>query len=138
MQCNPAPFVWTGPRAVIFPHPTNIIILKFVIGYYFSEGNGPQATEWILFLQGGGWCYSTPDCYARSKTTLGSSKSWPASGLDIANMNGISPLCSYKAVLNDVIGFMTDNCTINPTFCNFSKVFVNYCDGTSFTSMLAR
>ncbi len=30
---------------------------------------------------------------------------------------------------------MSDNCTINPTFCNFSKVIINYCDGTSFTSM---
>ncbi len=30
---------------------------------------------------------------------------------------------------------MTNNCTQNPTFCNFAKVGIKYCDGTSFTSI---
>ena len=40
----------------------------------------PTSTdEWWVHAQGGGWCYDEDDCWGRSKTGLGSNKSWPGS-----------------------------------------------------------
>jgi hypothetical protein len=30
-------------------------------------------------------------------------------------------------------GLLSDNCTKNPDFCNFNRVFMKYCDGNSFS-----
>ena len=52
------------------------------------------------------------DCYHRSMTWLGSSKSWPSS---VA-----------------IGGFLSDNSTVNPDFYNWNIVYLMYCDGASF------
>ena len=74
----------------------------------------------IIAQDGGGWCYNETDCYDRSLTALGSSKSWPTT--------------RYGTGLED------DNCTNNPTFCSFNVALLPYCDGnvrvaTSLTYM---
>ncbi len=46
-------------------------------GYYYKQASAANATKFLIELQGGGWCYGLADCYARSLTTLGSSKEWP-------------------------------------------------------------
>jgi len=46
-------------------------------GYYFRPS--PNAsTDWMVFLQGGGWVFDKPNSVARSRTNLGSSASWQA------------------------------------------------------------
>ncbi len=35
------------------------------------------ATNWILHMEGGGWCTSLETCFQRISTPLGSSKQWP-------------------------------------------------------------
>ncbi len=49
-------------------------------GYYYSPppAGHEDSDLWVLYLQGGGACYDQPSCAARAKTTLGSSKAWPA------------------------------------------------------------
>ena len=65
-----------------------------------------------MHLEGGGWCVTLELCAARSRTNLGSSKSWPPTfHLD---------------------GFLSDSVLTNPDFYNWNVAFVNYCDGGSF------
>ena len=39
----------------------------------FYIQTNPASTKWIIFIQGGGWCYDERECLGRSKTNLGSS-----------------------------------------------------------------
>jgi len=72
-------------------------------------------------LQGGGWCTSASDCYSRSQTILGSSKTW-------------SPWLSTQWPPEGAAfyGLMDANAT-NP-FGNWTFVWAAYCDGSSMTS----
>lgn len=81
-------------------------------GFYIREGSGSGSESWIVHLEGGGWCRNETDCYDRSMTPLGSSKSWPAS--------------------ITLGGFLSDDPKVNPHFYNWNTVYVKYCDGASF------
>ena len=63
---------------------------------------------------GGGWCFTEKTCKSRSKSGLGSST-------------------GYKPAEGDLGGIMSANVTENPLFANWTKVFVKYCDGSSFS-----
>jgi hypothetical protein len=71
--------------------------------------------SWLLFLDGGSWCYDEHDCESRAKGFKGSSRGyppryWPYSG----------PMDARPSV--------------NPTFARFHRVLLGYCDGSSFLS----
>jgi hypothetical protein len=82
---------------------------------YINSATLGNSSNWLIFFQGGGWCYSESDCLERSLGSLGSSKGL----IDNANpgMSGLSSL----------------NCTSNPDFCGWNIVNLNYCDGDSFS-----
>eukprot|EP00392_Amoebophrya_sp_AT5.2_P006822 g6834.t1 len=83
------------------------------------------ARSWVLYLEGGAWCNSPEDCYARSETYLGSGRFVPANAVDgrkIAMSKNFPP-----------IPYLSSDCEVNPEFCDFNKVVVHYCDGNSFT-----
>ena len=83
-------------------------------GFYYSPAtNATAAKSWEIYFQGGGWCYDKEDCWGRSSTGLGSSKSW--------------------APTSSIGGIMSDDCTANPDFCDFNRVHMPYCDGNSFS-----
>jgi len=83
-------------------------------GYYFSPAaSSDHANDWQIYFQGGGWCYSEADCWGRSKTTLGSSLAWGST--------------------MSAGGLLSDDCNVNPDFCQFNRVFLPYCDGDSFS-----
>jgi hypothetical protein len=44
-------------------------------GYQIRRGK-PGNERWVVFHQGGGWCYSDENCAARANMNLGSSNSW--------------------------------------------------------------
>jgi hypothetical protein len=91
-------------------------------GYYLRRTTNPSSKdEWMLYLGGGAWCWSAENCYQRSKTSYGSSKSWP------------------RHIGRDDVGGgpMSSNCSVNPTFCEYNVVMINYCDGNSFAGMLS-
>ena len=69
-------------------------------------------SKWIVHLEGGGWCYNEDECAQRSRTPLGSSKSW--------------------APTFEPQGFLSDNASANADFYDWNVVFVKYCDGASF------
>ena len=78
-------------------------------GYYadFSAVN-PDAL--VIFLQGGGACFSYASCEARLNSTLGSSKFFPPTFSDSSNV-------------------LSDDPSTNPGLANATKVFVPYCSG---------
>ena len=84
----------------------------------------PGATEWVLFLEGGGWCFgSTPDatlasCAGRARGGGGSSAHNPPTAPDYG-------------------GVMSANSTLNPRFHSWNQVFMKYCDGSSFGGLNA-
>ncbi|GJP42232.1 hypothetical protein CLOM_g1823 [Closterium sp. NIES-68] len=84
-------------------------------GYYLRRGFGSGASNWILILEAGGWCFNAKSCANRAKGPLGSSKQWPPT----SNVQ-------YGGVGS------TDS-AVNPAFHNWNLVLVKYCDGSSFT-----
>ncbi|CAH9139392.1 unnamed protein product [Cuscuta epithymum] len=41
--------------------------------YYFDQGEGRGLDNWLIFLQGGGWCLNQSECKQRSESKPGSS-----------------------------------------------------------------
>ena len=82
-------------------------------GYYFHNGSGIGKFKWIIFFQGGAWCHDPDTCYQRSSTALGSSA------------------CLRRHLRLE--GLLSNKVKYNPEFYNWTKVFVPYCDGASFT-----
>ena len=63
-----------------------------------------NATKWVVFIKGGGWCTSIADCYERSFSTLGSSRSY-APTLDLSSKGGlVSDDPSVRAIYNSCAG----------------------------------
>ena len=75
---------------------------------------GAETTKFVLFLEGGGWCFTEADCLKRSKGGLGSS-------------------AGYRLTMADAGGIMSANATQNPHFSNWTKAFLKYCDGSSMS-----
>jgi hypothetical protein len=49
-------------------------------GFFFTPATSPQKNHlWVLFLEGGQWCYDAPSCYQRAQAQpfLISSQRWP-------------------------------------------------------------
>lgn len=80
--------------------------------------------NFVIYLQGGGWCYdqncddptragTLTDCRSRSQSSLGSSSSWSS---------------SYSGW-----GILSSSASQNPVFHNWTSIYVPYCDGASFT-----
>jgi hypothetical protein len=80
-----------------------------VAGYYYGSAS-PSSTKWVVFFEGGGACYSQADCAARSKTSLGSSKSWSPTFLQDDNLLSSDP-------------------AVNPEYFNAHHVYIPYCTG---------
>lgn len=80
--------------------------------HYLFKGD---PTKIIIFFEGGGWCGSADlsstleSCYQRSKTTLGSSTTYP-------------PTMTHSS---GVLSGAEDN-----YFKNWTKVYMKYCDGS--------
>ena len=84
-------------------------------GYYYRPGN---SSVWVVYLEGGGACYSYADCLARSRTTLGSSTAW-------------SPTFSQADNL------LSDSPAVNPVFHAAHAVYIPYCTGDAHTGTRA-
>ncbi|CAI5966401.1 unnamed protein product [Closterium sp. NIES-64] len=83
-------------------------------GYYHRQGFGTGSRKWIIFLEGGGWCFSLKQCAVRSKGLLGSSNQWPK---------------ERKVEFNGVVSPSSRD---NPGFYNWNVASIKYCDGGSF------
>ena len=83
--------------------------------YYIRKGAGTGANKWYIHHQGGGWCESLDDCLRRSKGGLGSS-------------TGYAPTTSGMGG-----GYFSPLPSVNPMMYNWNSVYLQYCDGGSFS-----
>ncbi|KAH0732724.1 hypothetical protein KY290_003571 [Solanum tuberosum] len=81
--------------------------------YHLDRGSGPGVNNWVISVEGGGWCQNVTLCLTRKNTRLGSS----------AKMDHQLPFS----------GMMSNDPNFNPEFYNWNRVSVRYCDGGSFT-----
>ncbi|KAL6138723.1 hypothetical protein ACLB2K_064002 [Fragaria x ananassa] len=81
-------------------------------GYHFRKGFGSGAENWLLHIEGGGWCNTMKSCSLRKWTPLGSSK--------------------YMDHRVPFSGILSSHSSENPDFFNWNKVKIRYCDGASF------
>ncbi|KMZ57574.1 pectin acetylesterase, family CE13 [Zostera marina] len=81
--------------------------------YHFSAGFDRGVDNWLVFLEGGGWCDTPNSCLYRKNTRLGSSK--------------------YMETNISFSGILNNNPNSNPDFFDWNKVKIRYCDGSSFT-----
>ncbi|KAL0407934.1 UNVERIFIED_CONTAM: Pectin acetylesterase 8 [Sesamum radiatum] len=81
--------------------------------YHIDKGSGAGINNWLVHVEGGGWCNNVTTCLARTKTRLGSSKL-------MAKQIAFSGIFSNKP-------------QFNPDFYNWNRIKVRYCDGASFT-----
>ncbi|XP_020579385.1 pectin acetylesterase 11-like [Phalaenopsis equestris] len=80
--------------------------------YYFSPGSGSGVNNWVVHMEGGGWCSNEEDCVERKSNSRGS---------------------STNSVPMSFSGILGSSQKSNPGFYNWNKVKVRYCDGSSFT-----
>ena len=81
--------------------------------YYFARGSKENEDNFIIFFQGGGWCYTHEECLLRSRTRLGSPRF-------------LSSTRSARTLLSA-------NPEENPEFYAYQRVYVPSCDGASFS-----
>ena len=80
--------------------------------YYFAKGE--ETTKYVLFFQGGGWCFNEDDCWSRRNTSLGTTRDDPST----KDLNKVSQLQNIKSA--------------NPLMYNWNKAYFRYCDGMSY------
>lgn len=76
-------------------------------GFYYSLN--PKSTVWVIYLHGGGFCWTKKDCQERAKGSEGSSKHWG--------------LWSHGD------GIISQDQKDNPEFYNANIIEVPYCGG---------
>ncbi|KAK1382804.1 Pectin acetylesterase [Heracleum sosnowskyi] len=81
--------------------------------YQFDKGFGDGVNNWLIFLEGGGWCDTTQDCLNRIL------------------LNGMGS--STNMFPKNFTGMTSNEQSLNPYFYNWNRVYVRYCDGSSFT-----
>ncbi|KAM3397408.1 pectin acetylesterase 8-like [Capsicum galapagoense] len=106
-------------------HFVNITILQSAVAkgavcldgtppaYHLDRGSGTGVNNWVLSIEGGGWCENVTHCLQRKNSKLGSSAK-------MGNQVAFS-------------GMMSNDPKRNPEFYNWNRVYVRYCDGGSFT-----
>lgn len=80
--------------------------------YHFQKGFGSGSENWLLHIEGGGWCNTIESCSNRKRTALGSS--------------------NYMERFDTFAGILSRDSSQNPDFFNWNKVKIRYCDGASF------
>ncbi|TXG54598.1 hypothetical protein EZV62_019854 [Acer yangbiense] len=81
--------------------------------YHLDKGFGAGINNWLVHIEGGGWCNNVADCLSRSNNRLGSSK--------------------YMDKEVAFSGMLSNEQKFNPDFYNWNRIKVRYCDGASFT-----
>jgi hypothetical protein len=110
--------LYTLNRLDIGRSPLAVCLDGSAASYYYRPGKS-GSTQTRIFFQGGGWCVSDGDCYARSLTDIGTSDGLPATSPEPSGYCGSS--------------FLSDNATTNPTTHDWNAVYVNYCGGDAYT-----
>eukprot|EP01018_Ginkgo_biloba_P008438 Gb_15309 [translate_table: standard] len=82
-------------------------------GYHIHRGFGSGANNWLIQLEGGGWCNDLRTCIFRKTTRRGSSR-----------------FMEREIVFS---GILSNKPSENPDFYNWNRIKLRYCDGASFS-----
>ncbi|VFQ76656.1 unnamed protein product [Cuscuta campestris] len=82
-------------------------------GYHFDAGSGSGANNWLVHMEGGGWCETIEKCQSVKKIYKGSSSQFEKTMGFSGMLGGIQ--------------------AANPDFYNWNRVKIRYCDQSSFT-----
>ena len=86
--------------------------------YWAPAWDKKLASTWVLFFEGGGWCYSEAGCVHRANNTnVGSTKT-------------DEPMMSSEAPFK--LGIFSRDPAMSPDFAGANHVYLRYCDGNSF------
>jgi len=92
--------------------------------FNFIQGKGEGKNKFFFYLEGGGWCGQETlgdnfieSCFERANTSLGSKIGFFGS-----------------LVISRLVRLLSSKEKYNPNFYNWNKIFVRYCDGSSFIS----
>jgi len=122
---------WTLP-----PQPLGTIGNKVLVetadrGEACMDGSAPgywirtatvesDSNRWVLYAQGGGWCYNDADCATRATGKFGSSTAWGP----------------FTSCFDQCDGILSDDQATNPDFHGWNAVWIGYCDGASMAGNL--
>ncbi|CAF2264226.1 BnaA04g27440D [Brassica napus] len=81
-------------------------------GYHLDRGSGSGANNWLIQLEGGGWCNNHRTCVYRKTSRRGSS--------------------NFMEKALPFTGILSNKPLENPDFFNWNRVKLRYCDGASF------
>jgi hypothetical protein len=91
------------------------------------------SSSWLLFLEGGGWCFGPTQA-----TTIASCAAragfLPPSDTPLTHSSPLLDMAVHRANTADYGGILSANCTTNPKFCGWNHAFLHYRDGASFGS----
>lgn len=97
---------------------------------YYIRAN-KSSNNWVLFLEGGGWCYGET-----ANDTIDSCAGRGGFKPPMATADGKIQQNEDRTSQNmgDVGGILSADPTINPDFFTWNAVFIHYCDGASMGS----
>lgn len=110
----------------------------------YELSRNASETRWVLFLEGGGWCYgATPNdtkksCAGRAGFVWPPSSSLSAASATVRVRVGTTEAGNEVGTMRagagnaDIGGVMSQDASLNPDFYTWNKVFIHYCDGASF------
>ncbi|KAI3756133.1 hypothetical protein L1987_55947 [Smallanthus sonchifolius] len=82
--------------------------------YQLDRGFGDGVNNWLVHMQGGGWCHTIENCVVRKTLSYGFGSS------------ELMPELNFT-------GLLSNQQDQNPNFYNWNIVYMRYCDGASFT-----
>eukprot|EP00041_Stephanoeca_diplocostata_P023354 m.572245 g.572245 ORF g.572245 m.572245 type:complete len:442 (-) comp22269_c0_seq4:1603-2928(-) len=106
---------------------------------YYIRAN-KSSDRWILFLEGGGWCYGATanetidSCARRGGFNPPRRSDTYTSGSGNNNKYSKTSWNRTSQDMSDVGGILSANPSINPDFYTWNAVFIHYCDGASMGS----
>ncbi|KAH8862655.1 Palmitoleoyl-protein carboxylesterase NOTUM [Schistosoma japonicum] len=88
-------------------------------GYYYRPAKYPSVGNWIIFLEGGWYCFDEETCVLRESNafSLFSSKFWPKT--------------------RSLGGILSSDSNANPNYHEFHSVFIPYCSSDLWTGKMA-
>ena len=94
----------------------------------YVKPSAAEPRKLLILFKGGGWCYSDAECAQRAKGGgLGRSTTSPPT----------LELSQQSFMFGEPFEQLDNNETANPFLAPFTKIFVPYCDGSSWTSDLS-
>ena len=88
----------------------------------FAIRRNSSSDKWVLFLEGGGWCYG-----ASARDTIANCAARAGFSPDARGDPRGDPISVYG-------GTLAADPAVNPGFHTWNAVFLHYCDGSSFGS----